>query len=62
MSLPIPMLTPSTKRRRRRPGSLLGKILGTSGVVLAIMLAIGFGVQQQADHQVVPPANHSQHH
>jgi hypothetical protein len=55
-----PLASLMTTSRRRRSGSgLLGPIMSTVAVVLALMIAIGFGVQQQADHQIVAPAVHT---
>jgi hypothetical protein len=61
MSSPLAAMMASTPKRRRSRSGLLGRILGTVGVVVALMIAIGFGVQQQAEHQIITPATHTQH-
>jgi hypothetical protein len=50
------MLGSSAPRRRTRSGSrVLGWILGIVGFIFAIMIAIGFGVDQQAQHHIASP-------
>lgn len=58
-----PLMMGAAPRRRLGGGGgrWLGRILGTLAVVFLALLLIGFGVQQQADHQVVSPASHSSH-
>lgn len=61
MSSPLSSLMASAPRRRRSHSGLLGRILGTVAIVVALMIAIGFGVQQQAEHQIISPTTHAQH-
>lgn len=62
MSSPLASLMASVPRRRRSGSGWLGRVLGTVGVAVALLIAIGFGVQQQAEHQIIPPATHTQQH
>jgi hypothetical protein len=62
MSSPLAGLMASAPKRRRSRSSLLGRILGTAGVLAALMIAMGFGVQQQAQHQIVTPTAHTAQH
>jgi hypothetical protein len=53
---PLSGLLGSSAPRRSRSGSrTLGWLLGIVGFVLAIMIAIGFGVDQQAQHHIASP-------
>lgn len=46
------LLGPSAPRRGRSGTRILGMVLSVAAIILAIMLAIGFGVDQQARHHV----------
>jgi hypothetical protein len=52
----------SAPKRRRGGSRMLGRVLGTVGVLVALMIAIGFGVEQQAQHQIIPSVSHTAHH
>jgi hypothetical protein len=53
---PLAGLLGSPAPRRGRSGSrILGVILSVAGIILAIMIAIGFGVDQQAQHHIASP-------
>lgn len=50
------LMTSAAPRRRGRSGSrVLGWILGIIGAIVALMIAIGFGVDQQAQHHIASP-------
>jgi hypothetical protein len=55
------LMTSSAPRRSRSGSRTLGWILGVVGAILALMVAIGFGVEQQAQHHIASPATASSH-
>lgn len=60
---PLSGLLSSPAPRRSGSGSrTLGRILGTLGIIFVIMLAIGFGVDQQAKHHIASPTTSTSQH
>lgn len=58
-SSPLVDLMTTPTPTRGRASRVLGWLLAIVAIVIVVMILIGFGVQQQAQHHIVTPTGHT---